>query len=94
MTWSLAECVGTCAACLTTVSFVPQVLQTLRTRDLSGISLGMYASFCAGVAFWLLYGVLTLAWPIIIANVLTLGLASIVLTLKVRQVLADRRMDN
>jgi MtN3 and saliva related transmembrane protein len=94
MAWSLAEWVGTCAACLTTVSFVPQVLQTLRTRDLSGISLGMYASFCAGVALWLLYGVLTLAWPIIIANVLTLGLASTVLTLKVRQVLAARRMDN
>ncbi len=87
----IAEWVGYCAACLTTLSFVPQVIQTLRTRDVAGISLGMYASFCAGVALWLLYGVLLGIWPIIIANTLTLGLASVVLALKVRQVLGDKR---
>ena len=48
---------GTVAATLTTISFVPQVWLTLRTRNVAGISLGMYAAFTAGVALWLVYGI-------------------------------------
>jgi MtN3 and saliva related transmembrane protein len=84
------EIVGYSAASLTTLAFVPQVLQALRTRDLRDISLSMYAAFCSGIALWLVYGLLMQAWPVVIANVFTLGLAGIVLYLKVRQVLADR----
>ena len=76
--------IGTLAATLTTAAFVPQVLQTWRTRDVSGISLGMYSAFTVGVALWLVYGVLVKAWPIIIANVITTTLASVVLVLKIR----------
>jgi MtN3 and saliva related transmembrane protein len=50
----------------------------------------MYAAFCSGIALWLVYGLLMQAWPVVIANVFTLGLAGVVLYLKVRQVLADR----
>jgi len=50
MTASLIDLVGYCAAVLTTVSFVPQVWLTLRSRDVSGISLGMYSLFTAGIA--------------------------------------------
>jgi MtN3 and saliva related transmembrane protein len=81
--WTLI--VGYAAATLTTVSFVPQVLQALRTKDLSSVSLSMYAIFCVGIALWLVYGIMALAWPVIIANVLTLGLAGIVLWLKIKQ---------
>jgi MtN3 and saliva related transmembrane protein len=84
------EIVGYSAATLTTLAFVPQVLQALRTRDLHDISLSMYAAFCSGIALWLVYGLLMQAWPVVIANVFTLGLAGIVLYLKVRQALADR----
>ena len=73
------ELTGYLAATLTTVSFVPQVLQTLRTRDTRAISLGMYALFTLGVALWLVYGILIDAWPVIVANAITLGLTSTVL---------------
>ena len=78
------ELVGYVAATLTTCSFVPQAWLTFRTRDVRGISLGMYTAFTVGVALWLLYGVLMAAWPIVIANAITLALAGTVLTLKLR----------
>jgi MtN3 and saliva related transmembrane protein len=88
---TLTDIIGYCAATLTTVSFVPQVIQALRTKDLSSISLAMYAAFCAGIALWLVYGLMMQAWPVVIANILTLGLAGAVLVLKVRQVLGQNQ---
>jgi MtN3 and saliva related transmembrane protein len=78
------QLVGYAAALLTTSSFVPQALLTLRTRDVSGISAAMYGAFTAGVALWLLYGLLIRDWPIILANGTALGLASTILTIKLR----------
>lgn len=80
----MGELVGYAAAVLTTVAFVPQALKSWRTRDLSGVSLTMYTLFTAGVALWLVYGLLLGSWPIILANVVTLALAGVVLVLKVR----------
>lgn len=78
------EAVGAAAATLTTVSFVPQAWLTWRTRDVSGISVGMYSAFALGVALWLLYGVLIGSWPIIVANVITLTLALAILVMRLR----------
>ena len=80
-----AHLVGYVAATLTTISFVPQVVRALRTRDTRAISLSMYLLFSSGVALWLAYGILLRAWPIILANAVTLGLAGIVLWLKLRE---------
>jgi MtN3 and saliva related transmembrane protein len=77
------DLVGYIAAILTTIAFVPQVLTSLRTRDLSGVSLPMYSIFTAGVAMWLAYGVMLGSWPIIVANAITLALSGTVLALKV-----------
>ena len=78
------EFIGYLAAFLTTFSFVPQAWQTFRTRDVSGISLGMYLIFACGVALWLGYGLLLGAWPIVIANTITLVLAIGILAMKLR----------
>jgi len=75
---------GYLAATLTTVSFIPQAWLTLRTRDLRGVSLGMYSLFTTGVALWLLYGISLGEWPIIMANAVTLGLAALILGMKLR----------
>ena len=80
---ALQDWVGYLAATLTTASFVPQALLTLRTRDVSGISLGMYGAFTLGVALWLAYGVALGEWPIIVANALTLALAATILLTKI-----------
>jgi MtN3 and saliva related transmembrane protein len=81
---NLIDWVGSIAAFLTTASFVPQAWHTFRTRDVSGISLGMYSFFTLGVALWLVYGVLIMAWPIIIANTITTSLALMILVMKIR----------
>ena len=80
----LHDSIGYAAAFLTTCSFVPQVWQTWRSRDVSGISLGMYIVFTVGVALWLAYGLLLHAWPLIIANTITLALALAILVMKLR----------
>ncbi|MBC7608642.1 MAG: SemiSWEET transporter, partial [Polaromonas sp.] len=72
--FSLTDVVGTLAACLTTASFLPQAWLSFKTRDVSGVSLGMYSVFTVGVAMWLVYGLLLRAWPIVIANAITLAL--------------------
>ena len=77
------ELIGYLAAFLTTCSFVPQALHTFRTRDVSGISLGMYSVFTAGIALWLVYGLALAAWPIVAANAVTLVLAGAILGMKV-----------
>ena len=79
----LHELIGYLAACLTTCSFVPQALHTFRTRDVSGISLGMYSVFTVGVALWLVYGISLGEWPIIVANALTVALAAVILGMKI-----------
>lgn len=73
---------GYLAASLTTLSFVPQALLTLRTRDVHGISASMYSLFTLGVALWLAYGWRLGDWPIIIANAVTLLLAATILLTK------------
>ncbi len=80
----MSELVGYCAAALTTFSFAPQAWLTFRTRDVRGISLGMYSVFAAGVALWLAYGLLLGAWPIVAANAVTLALALAILGMKLR----------
>lgn len=80
----LIDLFGYFAAILTTVSFIPQVWHTFRTRDVRGISLTMYSVFTLGVACWLGYGLMLRAWPIVVANLITLILASTILTMKLR----------
>ena len=44
--------IGMIAACLTTLFFVPQAIQVIKTKDTSGISLIMYSMFVIGVFLW------------------------------------------
>lgn len=78
------EWVGYAAALLTTAAFVPQALLSWRSRDLAGVSLGMYLSFTLGIALWLIYGLALGSWPMVLANSVTLGLALVILALKWR----------
>ena len=82
LTPEIVEWIGYAAAALTTCSFVPQAVLTLRTGDVSGISTGMYASFTIGVALWFAYGLSLGAWPIIVANAVTLALSATILVTK------------
>lgn len=81
-TLDMIEIIGLVAAFLTTLSFLPQAILILRTRNTDGISLLMYLLFTAGVFLWMIYGVLLMSWPLILANTVTLAFAGLILTAK------------
>jgi MtN3 and saliva related transmembrane protein len=83
---------GYVAAFCTTCSFVPQVVCILKTRDTRSISIGMYTTFVMGVFLWLIYGMYVRDTPIIVANAITLLLAAIILALKIRDVLKEKKL--
>ncbi len=78
------EWFGFAAAFLTSLSFVPQAVMTIRTKNTRGSSRGMYLMFTVGVACWLYYGIALGSWPMIAANTVTLALAATILGMKLR----------
>jgi MtN3 and saliva related transmembrane protein len=82
-TLNFIDTLGFLAATLTTASFVPQAWLTFRSRDVSGISLAMYSVFTLGIVAWLAYGLMLGAWPVIVANGVTLALAAAILAMKI-----------
>ncbi len=84
MQLSSTDLIGYLAASLTTFSFVPQAWLTFRTKDVRGISVGMYSVFTLGIALWLAYGLMLSAWPIVVANTITLALSSAILSMRLR----------
>ena len=79
------DLIGYVAAGLTTASFFPQALKTLRTGDTRAISLGMYTLFTSGVALWFVYGYCVGDVPVMAANLITLLPAAVVLQRKLTQ---------
>ena len=84
------ELIGYIAATLTTSSFLPQAILTLKTRDTESLSLGMYTTFTSGVFLWLIYGLYLADKAIIYANAITLILASSILFIKVYNTVAKK----
>lgn len=84
------EIIGYAAATLTTSSFLPQAIQTIKTRDTKALSLSMYSIFTVGVLLWLIYGVIIENNAIIFANTITFLLAASILGFKVYNLLTKR----
>lgn len=81
---SLIDATGLVAACLTTFAFLPQVIQTWRSRSADGLNLPMLVVLASGIALWLAYGLATGQLPVILANGVTLLLVGVLLGLKLR----------
>ena len=73
---------GFIAGILTTVSFVPQVHKTWRSKRCDDLSYAMLLIFSLGIVLWLIYGLLVRDAPIIAANAVTLGLIVTLLLMK------------
>lgn len=80
----MIELIGSIGATLTTISFLPQAIKTIKTKNTEGISLAMYAIFTTGVSFWLVYGILLENPIIIISNIITLALSGSILLIKIK----------
>ena len=77
--------VGYVAAFCTTAAFIPQALKVYKTKQTRDISLGMFSLMTAGLVFWLVYGLLLNAAPIIAANSVTLIFAVYIFIMKLRE---------
>lgn len=75
---------GLVAGTLTTIAFVPQVIRAWKTKSTKDVSLSMFTILCAGIFMWIVYGIAIGDVPVIIANVVTLCLASSVIVAKLR----------
>jgi MtN3 and saliva related transmembrane protein len=80
------DLIGYLAAVLTTSSFLPQAIMTIKTRDTDSLSMGMYSLFTAGVFCWMLYGIYISDMAIVFANIITFILAAIILSFKIYNV--------
>lgn len=78
------ELIGIAAATLTTLSFMPQVIKTIKSKDTESISFYMYLMFVSGVFCWIIYGFFLNNYQIITANIITFILAGTVLMMKIK----------
>ena len=76
--------VGFLAGFCTTIAFIPQVIKVWKTKSTKDISLIMFVTFTFGVLCWTIYGLSISNLPMIIANAITLVLASLILIAKIR----------
>lgn len=77
-----AEIIGYIATFLITICYIPQVVHTYRSKDVSGISLGMYCALSLGVGLWLIYSIMLSLTPLIICNGLSLLMIIMILVMK------------
>ena len=80
----ISTIIGPVAATCTTTSFLPQVIKAWRTRSTRDVSAGMFALLVGGNSLWLLYDALISDLPLVVANLVTLGLVATILALKLR----------
>ena len=84
MTWTLTDSVGMAGAVLTTLCWLPQATKIIRERETRSLSLPATGLFTLGMAFWLVYGVALIDWPLITSSLVTLALMLVILGLKLR----------
>jgi MtN3 and saliva related transmembrane protein len=75
---------GLVAGTITSITFLPQVIQIWKTRSAKDLSLGMLALLILGVSMWLVYGILVKDAAIIYTNSMVLTMSFIMLYFKFR----------
>lgn len=78
------DIIGIVAGTCTSMSFIPQIVKILRTKQVRDISLRMYIVLTSGISLWLVYGILIKEFPIILANGAALVLCTTVIIAKIR----------
>lgn len=75
--------IGLAAAFCTTVSYAPQVMKCWRTGKADDLSLRMFLLLAAGLALWVVYGVLRGDWVIVGANTISLAMLAVILYFRI-----------
>ena len=75
--------VGMVAGFITSVAAIPQVVKTIKTRHARDISIWQPILLSAGVALWMVYGMLISDLPLILANIVPLICNTLLIGLKI-----------
>lgn len=86
----LTTITGTLAACCTTVSYIPQLKKCWETGEAGDLSLGMFLTLFAGIALWVVYGILRSDAVVMIANAISLCFLAGILAFKIREMAGNR----
>lgn len=76
--------IGILAGALCTISFIPQIVKIIKTKQAKDLSLLTFSIFALGVFFWFIYGIMIKEVPVILANGITLVLVAIVVAAKLK----------
>lgn len=90
----MIEIIGFTAAFLTTAAFVPQAVKVYKTKKTEDLSLALFVLLFVGVFLWLVYGVLIVSAPVIIANAVTLILVAYILLIKLSYIDVRRKHEH
>ena len=86
----LVTLVGLAAAFCTTISYIPQLKKIWNTGETHDISLKMFLILSAGIALWVVYGILQGDAVIILANSVSLAFLCAILFFKIRNSVRGR----
>ena len=81
---SLIQILGLAAGTITSITFLPQVIQIWKTKSAKDLSLFMLILLILGVLLWLTYGLLVMDAAIIYTNSMVLAMSLILLYFKLR----------
>lgn len=84
------EYIGLAAGLITTIAFLPQIIQIFRTKSVKDISLMMYVTYSVGLIIWVTYGYIISSYAIMITNSITLMLALITVIMKLKLNVSDK----
>lgn len=75
---------GLIAGALTTVSFLPQVIKTWRTKATSALSLWTFILQGTALILWTIYGIMIKELPLILWNFIPACLVSMIIIFKLK----------
>ena len=75
----IGEALGYIAGICTAIVFLPQTIQTIKERNVSGLSLSTYIIYCIGMISWILYGIYLHSIQMMLFNSISLFFAAIIL---------------
>lgn len=81
------EIIGYLAGLFMAVSFIPQAWKTVRSKEVDGLSLGMYLLFNISMICWIIYGFYLKSYQMLIFNSICLcfSLPVLVMILKYKK---------
>ncbi len=73
---------GYIGSILSSITFIPQVYKTWKTKRVTDLSLTMLIIVLVSTIVWLVYGIILALWPVVMANAIICVLSVVLLIFK------------